>query len=49
MGLEGERRQVFLEEHADLFAVEDVDGALVGGASLAAAQFVPIVQAAAGS
>ena len=31
---------------ADLFAVEDVDGALVGGASLTAAQFVPIVEAA---
>ena len=34
---------------AELFAVEDVDGALVGGASLTAAQFVPIVEAAAGS
>jgi triosephosphate isomerase (TIM) len=32
---------------AELFAVDDVDGALVGGASLTAAQFVPIVQAAA--
>jgi triosephosphate isomerase len=31
---------------ADLFAVEDVDGALVGGASLTAAQFVPIIEAA---
>ena len=33
---------------AELFAVADVDGALVGGASLTAAQFVPIVEAAAG-
>jgi triosephosphate isomerase (TIM) len=32
---------------ADLFAVENVDGALVGGASLTAAQFVPIIVAAA--
>ena len=32
---------------AELFAVPDVDGALVGGASLTAAQFVPIVEAAA--
>lgn len=31
---------------AELFAVADVDGALVGGASLTADQFVPIVQAA---
>lgn len=31
---------------AELFAVDDVDGALVGGASLTAAQFVPIVEAA---
>jgi triosephosphate isomerase len=34
---------------AGLFAVENVDGALVGGASLTAAQFVPIVEAAARS
>jgi triosephosphate isomerase (TIM) len=34
---------------AALFAIEDVDGALVGGASLTAAQFVPIVEAAAHS
>lgn len=32
---------------AELFAVPDVDGALVGGASLTAAQFVPIIEAAA--
>jgi triosephosphate isomerase len=31
---------------ADLFAVPDVDGALVGGASLTARDFVPIVEAA---
>ena len=34
---------------AEIFAVGDVDGALVGGASLTAAQFVPIVEAAAKS
>jgi triosephosphate isomerase len=34
---------------SELFAVAEVDGALVGGASLAAAQFVPIVEAAARS
>jgi triosephosphate isomerase len=33
---------------AELFAVDDVDGALVGGASLTADQFVPIIEAAAG-
>lgn len=32
---------------ADIFAVADVDGALVGGASLTAADFVPIIEAAA--
>jgi triosephosphate isomerase len=32
---------------AELFALDDVDGALVGGASLTAAQFVPIVEGAA--
>lgn len=32
---------------AEIFAVPDVDGALVGGASLKAADFLPIVQAAA--
>ena len=32
---------------AEIFAVENVDGALVGGASLKAADFVPIVEAAA--
>ena len=31
---------------AEIFAVSDVDGALVGGASLKAADFVPIVEAA---
>jgi triosephosphate isomerase len=34
---------------AELLALGDVDGALVGGASLTAAQFVPIVEAAARS
>ena len=33
---------------AEIFAVADVDGALVGGASLTAADFLPIVEAAAG-
>jgi len=33
---------------AELFAVPDVDGALVGGASLTAAAFVPIIEAARG-
>ena len=32
---------------AEIFSVDDVDGALVGGASLKAADFVPIVEAAA--
>ena len=32
---------------ADIFGVEDVDGALVGGASLTASDFVPIIEAAA--
>ena len=34
---------------AELLAVEDVDGALVGGASLTAKDFVPIIEAAARS
>ena len=33
---------------AEIFAVPDVDGALVGGASLTASDFIPIVAAAAG-
>jgi triosephosphate isomerase len=33
---------------AEIFDIEDVDGALVGGASLTAADFIPIVAAAAG-
>ena len=32
---------------AEIFAIGDVDGALVGGASLTAADFIPIVAAAA--
>jgi triosephosphate isomerase len=32
---------------SEIFAIADVDGALVGGASLKAADFVPIVAAAA--
>jgi len=34
------------ENAAEIFAVEDVDGALVGGASLSADKFIPIVRAA---
>jgi triosephosphate isomerase (TIM) len=34
---------------AEIFAVNDVDGALVGGASLMADKFVPIIEAAAAS
>jgi triosephosphate isomerase len=34
---------------AEIFAVRDVDGALVGGASLKASDFLPIVEAAAAS
>jgi triosephosphate isomerase len=34
---------------AELFACREVDGALVGGASLTAGQFVPIIEAAAAS
>ncbi len=34
---------------AEIFGVQDVDGALVGGASLKAADFLPIVEAASGS
>jgi triosephosphate isomerase len=34
---------------AELFACRDVDGGLVGGASLTAAQFVPIIEAATAS
>jgi triosephosphate isomerase len=37
------------ENAAELFACPDVDGALVGGASLTAEQFVPIIAAAAAS
>ena len=32
---------------AEIFAIEDVDGALVGGASLKATDFIPIIEAAA--
>ncbi len=35
------------ENAAEIFAIADVDGALVGGASLKAADFLPIVEAAA--
>lgn len=34
------------ENAAELFAIDDVDGALVGGASLSAAKFLPIINAA---
>ena len=32
---------------AEIFAIDDVDGALVGGASLSATDFLPIIEAAA--
>lgn len=35
------------ENAAEIFAIEDVDGGLVGGASLTAAKFGPIIEAAA--
>jgi Triosephosphate isomerase len=34
---------------AEIFSVPDVDGALVGGASLKASDFLPIVEAAQGA
>ena len=34
---------------AEIFAIADVDGALVGGASLKAADFIPIIEAASAS
>jgi len=58
VGLYGERGQrvrilyggsVKADNARELFAVPDVDGALVGGASLTAGAFVPIVEAAAAS
>ena len=39
---------VTADNAAALFATPDVDGALVGGASLTAAKFVPIIEAAVG-
>lgn len=39
---------VTADNAAAILSLEDVDGALVGGASLTAAKFVPIVEAAAG-
>ena len=33
---------------ASILSIDDVDGALVGGASLTAEKFVPIIEAAAG-
>ncbi|MDE2042596.1 MAG: triose-phosphate isomerase, partial [Alphaproteobacteria bacterium] len=35
------------ENVASIMATPDIDGVLVGGASLSAAKFVPIIQAAA--
>jgi triosephosphate isomerase len=52
LGAEGEGVRILYggsvkpDNAAELMAVADVDGALVGGASLTAAQFVPIVRAA---
>ena len=53
-GSDGERLRILYggsvkpSNAAEIFAVADVDGALVGGASLKAADFIPIVSAAAG-
>jgi triosephosphate isomerase len=53
-GSDGERVRILYggsvkaSNAAEIFAVADVDGALVGGASLKAADFLPIVAAAAG-
>jgi triosephosphate isomerase len=52
-GADGERTRILYggsvkaSNAAEIFAVEDVDGALVGGASLKAEDFMPIVAAAA--
>lgn len=52
LGAEGERVRILYggsvkpSNAAELLAVCDVDGALVGGASLKASDFVPIIQAA---
>ena len=53
-GGDGERMRILYggsvkaSNAAEIFAVPDVDGALVGGASLKAADFLPIVEAARG-
>jgi len=52
-GQEGEKVRILYggsvkgSNAAEIFAVPDVDGALVGGASLTAADFLPIIEAAA--
>ena len=54
-GADGERVRILYggsvksSNAGEIFAVADVDGALVGGASLKAADFMPIVAAAAGA
>lgn len=54
-GIEGERMRILYggsvkpSNAREIFEVANVDGALVGGASLKAADFMPIVAAAAGS
>jgi triosephosphate isomerase len=53
-GADGERLRVLYggsvkaSNAEEIFAIDDVDGALVGGASLTAGDFIPIVAAAAG-
>jgi triosephosphate isomerase len=53
LGEEGTRVRILYggsvkpDNAAELLSIADVDGALVGGASLTAAQFVPIIEAAA--
>ncbi|HET8612893.1 MAG TPA: triose-phosphate isomerase, partial [Sphingomonas sp.] len=52
LGAEGERVRILYggsvngDNAARILAVKDVNGALVGGASLTAAAFVPIIEAA---
>ena len=54
LGIEGARVRILYggsvkpDNAGELMATPEVDGALVGGASLTAAQFVPIIAAAAG-
>jgi triosephosphate isomerase len=52
IGAEADRMRILYggsmngDNAADLMAIADVDGGLVGGASLSAAKFAPIIEAA---